>query len=136
MYKNFMNLTSSKIYDRQLLIKSTYRDNQLSIESSLSENQKKEKMLIVFEVGKVKGRVKTISREEHEAFLALAYLGDARILANIYIMGSVDFNLKQQEAKKCFNAPDFEFIYDYCFKLLRRKHWTTNEICSDFRIEK
>jgi len=136
MIENLLSLSSDKIYDRQLLLKIIRRDDQKSIESSLSDEQKKEKMVIIFEVGKVAGRRKVITREEHEAFLTLAYLGDARALVNLVYMVDLNSRMKQDEARKWVNSPDTYFAYDYCMALLRKKHWTTNEICSDFRIEK
>jgi hypothetical protein len=136
MIENLFSLHSNKIYDRQLLLKTVMRDNRKFIESTLTDEQKREKLTIVFEVGKVSGRRKVITREEHEAFLTLASIGDARALVNLVIVNDISFRKKQDEARKWVNSPDTDFVYDYCVTLLRKKHWTTNEICSDFRIEK
>ena len=93
------------------------------------------RMKIVFEVGKPTGRMKVITKEEHEAFLTLAYIGDAKALVHSIISNDYNIIERQKEARKWVNHSDITFLYDYCYNLLRKKHWTMNEICSDFRIE-
>ena len=136
MIKDLFSLHSSKIYDRQLLLKTVMKENTKFIESTLTDEQKKEKMVIVFEVGKVSGRRKVITKEEHEAFLTLAYIGDAKAQAKWTSTNISELNELLDELEKRASHPDIDYIYDYCITLLRKKHWTTNEICSDFRIEK
>ena len=136
MIANLLSLSSDKIYDRQLLLTINKKNDQKSIVSTLSEEQKRERMIIVFEVGKVAGRKKVISREEHEAFLTLAYIGDVKALTNWTFTNDQAYQEKLDELKKLVNNPDLDYVYDYCMTFLRKKHWTTNEICSDFRIEK
>ena len=130
-----MSLISSKVYDRRLCLVVEVKSNEKFVHSSLTTEEKKEKMKIAFEVGKPKGRTKVITREEHEAFLTMAYIGDAKALVHFVVSNDPDIIERQNEARKWVEHSDMTFLYDYCYNLLRKKHWTLNEISSDFRIE-
>ena len=124
-----------KLYDRKLLLKVVTNDNQRYIKSTLSEEQKKEKMAVVFETGPASGSTKVITREEHEAFLTMAYLSEARI----QFSGVPDTPFQMYDVvivplEKL--DPDFPYLYEYCIRLLKKRKWSDDAISSDYRIVK
>ena len=63
----------------------------------------------------------------------MAAMSDARVLHDA-ISNSPQFIIRIEEARKIFYNPNFDFLYDYSITLLRKRHWSLNEISSDYRI--